>query len=111
MLHSDGHVTPLIPSFLEAGFAGLHPLEAKAGLDVRELKAQYGGRLVLLGNVDARALAGTRAEIEAEIAKKVAGAKDGGGYIYHSDHSVPNSVSFDNYSYAIELVKQYGSYE
>ena len=110
VLHSDGHVTPLIPHFLEAGFAALHPLEVKAGLDAAALKAEYGSRLVLFGNIDARALAGSRAEIEAEIATKVPAAKEGGGYIYHSDHSVPNSVSFDNYAYAIELVKQYGSY-
>lgn len=28
----------------------------------------------------------------------------------HSDHSVPNSVSLENYAYAIELIRQYGTY-
>ena len=111
VLHSDGHVTPLIPYFLEAGFAALHPLEVKAGLDVRSLKARYGERLVLVGNIDARALSGSRREIEAEIATKIPLAKEGGGYIYHSDHSVPNSVSFENYAYAMGLVRKYGVYE
>jgi uroporphyrinogen decarboxylase len=110
-LHSDGNVAPLIPHFLEAGFAALHPLEAKAGLDVRELKGQYGDRLVLVGNIDVRKLSGTRKEIETEIATKLSVAKEGGGYIYHSDHSVPNSVSFENYAYAIDLVKRYGAYD
>ena len=110
-LHSDGNVAPLIPLFLEAGFAGLHPLEAKAGLDVRTLKAQYGDRLVFFGNIDARKLSGTREEIEAEIAYKIPAAKENGGYIYHSDHSVPNDVSLDNYAFAIELVKRYGAYD
>ena len=110
-LHSDGNVAPLIPHFLEAGFAGLHPLEAKAGLDVRTLKAQYGDRLVFFGNIDARKLAGTREEIEAEIAVKIPAAKENGGYIYHSDHSVPNDVSLENYAFAIELIKRYGAYD
>jgi uroporphyrinogen decarboxylase len=110
MLHSDGHVTPLIPHFLAAGFAALHPLEVKAGLDVADLKARYGEQLVLFGNIDARALSGTRAEIEAEIAAKIPAAMERGGYIYHSDHSVPSSVSFENYAFAIELVKKYGAY-
>jgi uroporphyrinogen decarboxylase len=109
-LHSDGRVTPLIPLFLEAGFAGLHPLEAKAGLDVRALQAQYGDRLVWIGNIDVRKLSGTRQEIEQEIVPKVTTAKEKGNYIYHSDHSVPNSVSLENYRYAIELVKRYGTY-
>ena len=34
----------------------------------------------------------------------------GGGYIYHSDHSVPSDVSFDNYAFAMEMVRKYGSY-
>jgi uroporphyrinogen decarboxylase len=101
----------LIPHFLDAGFCALNPLEAKAGLDVRRLKAEYGDRLVLYGNIDVRALSGTRSEIEREIRDKVTAAKEGGGYIYHSDHSVPNSVSFENYAYAIDLVRRYGSYD
>ncbi|GAH61474.1 unnamed protein product, partial [marine sediment metagenome] len=38
ILHSDGYVRPLIPYLIEAGFSCLQPLEAKAGMDVRELK-------------------------------------------------------------------------
>ena len=111
ILHSDGNVAPLIPGFLEAGFAALHPLEAKAGLDVRELKRQYGDRLVLFGNIDVRKLSGTKEEVEEEILSKVPVAKEGGGYIYHSDHSVPHSVPFENYCLAMELLRRYGAYE
>ncbi len=110
ILHSDGNVGPLIPLFLEAGFSGLNPLEAKANLDVRELKPQYGDRLILHGNIDVRKLAGTRAEIEQEIASKIPIAMQGGGYIYACDHSVPNDISFENYCFAMELVKHHSSY-
>ncbi len=110
ILHSDGNIQPLIPHYLEAGFGALHPLEAKAGLDVRKLKPLYGDRLVLVGNIDVRKLAAGREEIEEEIRVKVTAAKRGGGYIYHSDHSVPSNVSFENYCFAIEMLKKYGSY-
>lgn len=109
-LHSDGDIRGFIPAFLDAGFKGLHPLEAKAGIHVRDLKRQYGGRLVLQGNVDVRALAGSRQEIEAEVSEKVLAGKQGGGYLYHSDHSVPHDVSWENYVYAIEMVRKYGGY-
>ena len=111
ILHSDGNVEPLIDDFLAAGFAALHPLEAKAGLDVRRLKPHYGKRLVLFGNIDARQLAATREEIEEEISTKLNAAKTNGGYIYHSDHSVPNDVSLDNYRFALEMVEKYGKYD
>jgi len=111
LLHSDGNVAPLIPGFLDAGFVGLHPLEVKAGLDVRDLRAAYGQRLILFGNIDVRKLSGSREDVEEEISTKVLAAKAGGGYIYHSDHSVPHSVSFENYRYAMELIRKYGSYD
>jgi uroporphyrinogen decarboxylase len=111
LLHSDGNVAPLIPGFLKAGFVGLHPLEAKAGLDVRELKPRYGQRLILFGNIDVRKLSGTKADVEEEICAKLPVAKAGGGYIYHSDHSVPHSVSFENYCFAMDLLRKHGSYE
>ena len=110
-LHSDGNIAPLIPHFLEAGFGVLHPLEAKAGLDVRDLKPTYGDRLVLFGNIDVQMLAGTKGDVEEEIRTKVGFAKEGGGYMFHSDHSVPNNVSLDNYRFALEMLKKYGSYE
>ena len=110
ILHSDGNVGPLIPHFLEAGFTGLNPLEAKAGLDVRELKSLYGNRLICHGNIDVRKLAGTRAEIEEEITGKIPVAMQNGGYIYSCDHSVPNNISFENYTFALDLVKQYSIY-
>ena len=110
ILHSDGDVRPLIPLFLEAGFAALHPLEAKAGLDVADLKATYGDRLTLFGNIDVRKLAGTREEVEEEVRSKIAAAGEGGGYIFHSDHSVPSDVSFENYSLAADLVRVVGWY-
>jgi uroporphyrinogen decarboxylase len=112
MLHTDGNVGPLIPYFLEAGFVALHPLEAKAGLDVRLLKKKYGDRLVLFGNIDVRAMADPDPSvIEEEIRTKVTAAKEGGGYIYHSDHSVPADVSFASYCRVIELVRHYGRYD
>jgi len=110
ILHSCGKIESLIPLFIEAGFAAIQPLEAKTGMDVRKLKAEFGGRITLFGNIDVRKLSGTKEDIEEEIGSKVPVAMKGGGYIFHSDHSVPPTVSWDNYCYAIELLDKYGRY-
>jgi uroporphyrinogen decarboxylase len=110
ILHSDGDVRPLIPHFLDAGFSALHPLEVKANLNVQDLKLRYGNRLVLFGNIDARALAGSYEDIENEICNKVNIGKENGGYIFHTDHSVPNDVSFHNYQFACKMLQKYGQY-
>jgi len=109
-LHSDGDVRRLIPDFVNAGVGVLQPLEARAGLDVRKLKREYGRDLAFMGNIDADKLSGTREEIEREVCEKVEIAKEGGGYIYHSDHSVPSSVSLGNYRFLLECLNRYGGY-
>ena len=110
ILHSCGKIQALIPDFIEAGFNAIQPLEAKCGQDVRQLKSEFGNKITFFGNIDVRKLSGTKQDIEEEISSKVPAAMKGGGYIFHSDHSVPPTVSFQNYCYAIELMERYGKY-
>ncbi len=109
MLHSCGNVNDLIPDLIDAGFDGLNPLETKAGMNLIELKQKYGDKLVLEGGIDVRKMTESD-QIEEEIRTKILSAKVNGGYIYHSDHSVPDSVSFADYCRVIELVRYYGRY-
>ena len=111
ILHSCGNVKELIPDLIEVGLDCLQPLEVKAGMDVRELKRLYGDKLAFMGGIDVRAMAHPDPSvIEEEIKSKFEVAKRGGGYIYHSDHSVPKDVSFHQYCRVIELVRKYGEY-
>ncbi|RIK29218.1 MAG: hypothetical protein DCC55_38195 [Chloroflexi bacterium] len=108
--HTDGDIHKLIPPLIEAGVDCLQPLEAKANMDVRELKAEYGDRLAFMGNIDTRKMADPDSRvIEEEIRTKLEVAKVGGGYIYHSDHSVPPTVTLDQYQRVLELVREYGA--
>ncbi len=109
ILHSCGRVKDLIPELIRAGFTCLNPLEVKAGMDLIKLKKQYGDVLAFMGGIDTRAMKNPET-IEEEVKPKITFAKKGGGYIYHSDHSVPDNVSFQNYCKVIELVNKYGKY-
>lgn len=111
ILHSCGCVKDLIPGLLKAGLDCLQPLEVKAGMDLIELKKQHGAWLAFMGGIDARAMAHPDpAVIEEEISTKIPVALKGGGYIYHTDHSVPDNVSFAQYCRVIDLVHEYGTY-
>jgi len=110
-LHSCGNVKELIPILIEVGLDCLQPLEVKAGMDLIELKEKYGDKLSFMGGIDVRLMSDPDPlKIEEEIKRKFEVAKKNGGYIYHSDHSVPKDVSFQQYCYVIELVKKYGVY-
>ena len=109
ILHSCGNVKAHIPALIESGFDCLQPLEVKAGMDVCELKKEYGDVLAFMGGIDVRKMAHPDpAVIEEEIRSKITFAKKGGGYIYHSDHSVPDDVSFERFKFIRELVLKYG---
>lgn len=111
ILHSDGDVRRFIPMFLEAGFDCLQPLEVKAGMDLIALKREYGDRLAFMGGIDVRAMAHPDpGVIEREISTKIPAAMQGGGYLYHADHSVPDNVSFEQYQRVIELVVRHGTF-
>ena len=112
LLHCDGDVREFIPLLMEVGFDAIQPLEARCGNDVRELKRLYGNDLVFFGNISTDVMAnGSDAEIEEEVATKITAARQGGGYIYHCDHSIPPTVSFERYTRVMDLVREYGSYD
>jgi len=111
IFHTDGDVRRIIPLYIDAGFDCLQPLEAKANMDVRELAPQFGHRLALFGNINAMTMGTNDLEaIEQEIAGKFAVAKQSRGYVYHSDHSVPPTVSWETYQHIIALLEKHGRY-
>ncbi|MFO7899475.1 MAG: uroporphyrinogen decarboxylase family protein [Planctomycetota bacterium] len=109
MLHSCGNVMDLIPDLLDAGIDGLNPFEIKAGMDPLGAKREFGDQLVIEGGIDVRLMSDPDA-IEDEVRTKVSELKRDGGYIFHSDHSVPDSVSLADYTRVIELARECGRY-
>jgi uroporphyrinogen decarboxylase len=108
-LHSCGDVNPLVPELVEIGLDALNPLEVKAGMDPLALKERWGRDLVLHGGINA-VLWDRPEQIEAEIREKVPVLKESGGYIFSSDHSVPSSVSLEDFRRIVELAKEVGGY-
>jgi uroporphyrinogen decarboxylase len=109
-LHSCGDVNPFVPEFVEIGIDALNPLEVKAGMDPIRLKQTYGKDLVLHGGVNA-VLWDDPDAIEAEMRRVMPVLKQNGGYIFSSDHSVPSSVSLEDFRHIVNLAKELGSYE
>lgn len=108
-LHSCGDITPFIPDLLEIGIDALNPIEVKAGMDPVDLKSKYGDRLVLHGGIDAL-LWEDIDKMEEEIRRILPILKENGGYIFSTDHSVPSSVSLEDFRYITDLVKDIGRY-
>ena len=82
----------------------LQAMEVKAGMDLPTLYKQFGGQIAFCGNMDIREVAtNDRARIDAELKRKMQPfMESGGGYILHSDHSIPPQVDHDTLVYFFE---------
>jgi uroporphyrinogen decarboxylase len=107
LVDTDGDARLLIPLLLEGGVNGIYPLEVQAGMDAVALRKEYGKRLLLIGNIDKRAIAKGKEAIEREIKSKLPYLKEEGGYIPSLDHEVPPDIPYQNYMYYLEFISKF----
>jgi len=108
--HGCGKASAIFDDLLELGLHAYNPLEAKAGLDVVDLKKKYAGRLAFVGNIDVRVLeTGNEEAIRREVLYKLRAAA-GGGWIFQSDHSITSQVRPESYELAMRILREYGNY-
>ncbi|MFP4052412.1 MAG: uroporphyrinogen decarboxylase family protein [Phycisphaerae bacterium] len=108
ILHTCGDFRPHIAAIVEAGFDCIQALEAKTGMNVVDLAADWKEKLCFMGNLDVRAFeSGDRERIRTECLTKLEGMKKlRAPYVFMSDHSIPPSVTVADYEYAQELFRQ-----
>lgn len=109
-LHSCGDVRPFVPELIDIGIDMLNPLEVKAGMDPVKLKAEYGDLLGFHGGLNA-VLYNHPEELWEEMRQVIPVMKENGGYIISSDHSVPETVSLEQFREFVRLAKELGKYE
>lgn len=88
--HSDGYITPLLDMAIKSGLAGVHSLEPNAGVDLGEVKEDYGDQLVLVGNVDCGEILcqDDLENVRKEVRRCMGQAKAGGRYILSDSNSI-----------------------
>ena len=97
---------PFIAELVDMGLDALNPLEVSRCRSV-SVKKEYGSDLVLHGGITQCSGASRR-----DGRRDAVGAvlKESGGYIFSTDHSVPDSVSLDAFRRIVELAKELGRY-
>jgi uroporphyrinogen decarboxylase len=109
--HSDGALQAVMEDIIACGFDGLNPLEPKA-MDINEIKARYGSRISLLGNIDLgyTLTRGTPEEVREEVRQRICDLAPGGGYAVASSNSIPEYVPLANYNALREATMEFGRY-
>jgi len=111
MFHSDGKIDDIVLWLIDAGVDCIHPLDPY-GIDYRDYKKRFGGRICLAGNIDIEyPLAhGTKEDVERDVKEHMEVLKQGGGYVASSSHSIVNYIPHENFIAMINAIHKYGVY-
>jgi uroporphyrinogen decarboxylase len=100
-----------LPDLIDCGFNAIHPVEPKA-MDSSALKARYGGKLALLGNIEIGEILtlGTPEMVAEEVRQRIRALAPGGGYAVGSSNTVAHYVRLENFKAMVQATRRYGQY-
>jgi len=108
-LHSCGNINAIVPELVKLEIDCLNPLEIRAGMNPIALKREFGKKLAFRGGSDV-GIWDDLNKFENHMRTFLPSMMESGGYIFSSDHTVPDNISLENFKKIIEIVKKYGKY-
>lgn len=109
--HSCGAVLPLIPSFIEAGFDILNPVQINAAdMDSKVLKDRFGDKITFWGGgVDTQKTLsfGTPAEVEKQVLSQCEILGQNGGFVFNTVHNTQANVPVENLVAMVNAIKKF----
>jgi hypothetical protein len=109
--HSCGSVARFLPSFIEAGFDILNPVQCSAvGMDAAGLKARYGDRLTFWGGgVDTQRTLpfGSPGEVRTQVLERCEIFAAGGGFVFNAIHNVQAETPVANIVAMFDAVREF----
>ncbi|MDP3064955.1 MAG: uroporphyrinogen decarboxylase family protein [Chloroflexota bacterium] len=110
--HSDGNLWQIMDMIAATGVDAINPIQPDAGMDIGEVKAKYGDRLCVTGNINCGHTLSEAPieEVVRETKDAIRKAGPGGGYIMMSSNSLHSSVRPENYRAMVEATRKYGKY-
>ncbi|MFH1008835.1 MAG: uroporphyrinogen decarboxylase family protein [Candidatus Latescibacterota bacterium] len=110
--HDDGGIRPFLPLLVEMGIDILNPVQWTCpGMDMGELKAEFGDRICFHGAVDNQQILpfGTPEQVRAEVRHCMDNlASDGTGYILAPCHNLQANTPIENILAMYDEAWQYG---
>jgi len=96
--HTDGNIMPIIDQLVSCKPHALHSLDPQAGVDIAEVKRDYGDRVCLIGNVNCGLLqTGTDEEVIGSARYALEHGKASGGYVFSTSNCVYTGMPAHRY--------------
>lgn len=110
--HSDGNLYPLLDSIVASGTDGIDPIDPMGGMELSVVKAKYGDRVAIKGNVDQTdvLINGPAPRVVSAVKRCIRDGAPGGGYVCSSSNSIHEGVDPELYRVMVEAIHTYGQY-
>jgi uroporphyrinogen decarboxylase len=110
--HTDGDIMPIIHDLLDGEPHALHSLDPQGGIDIAEVKRDYGDRVCLIGNVDCGLLdTGTEEEVIESARYALQHGMPGGGYIFSTSNCIYTGMRLSRYELMLDVWRREGIYD
>ena len=109
--HSCGSVERFIPSFIDAGFDILNPVQCSAtGMDANHLKSTFGDQITFWGGgIDTQQVLpfGTPEEVRVQVLERCRIFSENGGYVFNTIHNVQARTPVKNIVAMFDAVHEF----
>ena len=110
--HTDGNIMPIIDDLLAAEPHALHSLDPQGGVDIAQIKREYGDRVCLIGNVNCGLMdTGTEDEVIKSARYALKRGMPGGGYIFSTSNCIYTGMQLSRYELMLDIWRKEGNYE
>lgn len=110
--HSEGYISEYLPMAVEAGIKGLHGMEEAAGMNMGEIKREFGKDLVLIGNADGNQILcqSDLRLVRKEVDRCLKEGMEGGGYMLSIAGSAHESIQIEALIEMCRYLQEVGIY-
>lgn len=111
--HCDGNVDSVVDYWIDSGIDCLDPIDPSGGYTIGQMKARYGNRICLKGNVDCTTTLcdATPEQVAEEVRQCIEQGRAGGGLIISSSNTIHRGVKPENFRAMVEATRRFGAYE
>lgn len=110
-LHVDGNINDVLQDVIDLGIDGLHSIQPTAGMDIAKLKALYGQKICLMGNLDLELFYNDNKEaLATAVSQLIEVAAPGGGFILSTSSGLEENIIIEQLLFLKELLSDTGEY-
>lgn len=111
MLHSDGDLNKIMDQLVDSGIDGLQSIDPQGNMDIADVKARYGQKLFLMGNVHTAMMQSTNEDdIRGFVRYCMGCAKPGGRYILSTSNCIFQGMPLESYLVMLDEYEKHAWY-